>query len=112
MVSGLGRVRDPAHSCGAPADVLAKALRAAVSHRIEGTLEKFSSAGVSNKLVTFDDNPAAREHRVGHTGYLDALEHRIVDPHVVGGGADDVFARRMKNYEVGSLPTAMVPLRG
>ncbi len=64
-------------------------------------LYELTLSGAAEKLFAFNQNPAAREHNVRHASYFDALEHRIVHPHVMGLRADRVLPFGIENYQVG-----------
>src|ERR1041385_145676 len=53
------------------------------------------------KVFPFDQHTSTGEYDVGHSGYLDALKHGVVDPHVMGFGADGVLAFRVEDNQVG-----------
>ena len=63
--------------------------------------KELACAGVADEFSGVDDGAAAREDRFWRSFYLDALEHRVIDAHVVCFCADDLFLVRIKDYEVG-----------
>src|SRR5579872_1699794 len=69
--------------------------------RAGAALYELTLSGAAEKLFAFNQNPAAREHNVRHASYFDALEHRIVHPHVMGLRADRVLPFGIENYQVG-----------
>src|SRR5882672_303136 len=64
-------------------------------------LNEFSLARTAKELVALYQHPSAGENNVRHSRDLDAFEHRIVNPHVVGLGADGVFSLGVENHQIG-----------
>jgi len=60
-----------------------------------------AGAGAADEFAGVDDGAAAGEDGFGRTLDLDALEHGIVDAHVVGFGADDFLVVGVEDHEVG-----------
>ena len=69
--------------------------------RAGATFNKLPLPGTSEKLIAFDQNSSAGEHDVRHSSHLDAFEHGIVHAHVMGLGADSVFALWIEDHQVG-----------
>src|SRR5260370_1694893 len=62
--------------------------------------EELAGAGAADEFAGVDDGAAAREDGFGRALYLDALEHGIVDAHVVSFRADDFFVIGIEDDQV------------
>ena len=63
--------------------------------------KELAGAGAADEFAEFDDGAAAGEDGLRCAFDLDALEHGIVDAHVVGFGADDFFVIGIEDHQVG-----------
>src|SRR6185295_9659131 len=52
------------------------------------TLQEGAAAGFALKGAVVDDDVAAGDYRAGVALHFEAFEHRVVDAHVMGRGAD------------------------
>ena len=63
--------------------------------------KELAGAGAADEFSGFDDGAAAGEDGSRRAFGADALEHGIVDAHVVGFGADDFFMIGIEDHQVG-----------
>src|SRR6185437_6335569 len=56
-----------------------------------GAAEIVAASGAGEEVTFVYDELASGVDLAGVSAHLEALEHRVVDAHVVGGGADGVF---------------------
>ena len=63
--------------------------------------EELAGAGAAGELIFVDDGAAAGEDGFCGALNLDAFEHRVVDAHVVRGGADDFAMIGIEDDDVG-----------
>ena len=62
--------------------------------------EELAGAGAAGELIFVDDGAAAGQDRFGYALNLDTFEHRIIDAHVMGLGADDLRCVRIEDDEI------------
>jgi len=68
---------------------------------IGGASYEFALPGAAEKFIPVNNYATPGENDIGHTCYLDAFEHRVVHPHVVGLRTDRVLALRIEDHEIG-----------
>src|SRR2546422_1873476 len=66
--------------------------------------EELAGAGAADEFAGLDDGAAAGKDGFGRAFDADALEHGIVDAHVVCFGADDFFVVGIEDHQVGVRP--------
>ena len=63
--------------------------------------EELAGAWAADEFSGIDDGAAARENFSWRSFDLNALEHGVVDAHVVCLGADDLLVVRVEDHDVG-----------
>src|SRR5437660_10736776 len=67
---------------------------------VSRSLKELPLPRAAQKFIPVNHHAPSREDSIRHTRDLDSLKHRIIHAHVVGFGADGVFAVRIEDNQV------------